>query len=164
MRSHPGTFISFKRKSLRRSKLPLKRSKLAKRSKSPSSKAKERIQALLRLRAIERDGGCVLRNYPEAGKCGGYTKNGDLILQAEHLNGRANSVSYADMDNIVCLCLNHHFFFKKRESALYWSLIEKIIGQTRWQKVQKWIRDKTPHYMNTKDWLDAEERLCVDLK
>jgi hypothetical protein len=44
----------------------------------------QNIQDLLRALAISRDKGCVLRDYPEAGACGGYTKAGELILQAPH--------------------------------------------------------------------------------
>src|SRR5690349_21322602 len=68
-----------------------------------SPEVKRRIQVLLRDIAIAQDGGCVLRFYPEADNCGGYRKDGQLILQAEHLVTRKNSVSYADMRNIVCL-------------------------------------------------------------
>lgn len=119
---------------------------------SSISTIKRDIQALLRELAIKRDSGCVLRYYPEASSCGGYRKDGELILQAEHLNGRGNSVSFADMDNIVTLCRNHHFYFKKRQSALYWYLIQEHIGPVRWMKVQAWIRDKTPHRMTLGDW------------
>ena len=102
-----------------------------------------------------------MRHYPVAGRCGGLRNDGELILQAEHLNGRANSVSYGDMDNIVCLCLNHHHFFKKRQSALYWVLIEKHIGAERWKKVSGWIMDKSAHRMYTADWLRIEEELST---
>ena len=94
------------------------------------TKAKKRIQALLRQLAIARDGGCVLRNVcTEAGQCGGRRGDGELILQAEHLVSRTRSVSFGDMRNIVCLCLVHHGYFKQRQSRLYWELIEKIIGK-----------------------------------
>lgn len=60
---------------------------------TPSAQAKKRIQALLRPIAIKRDGGCILRDYIEAGICGGYgPKSGDLILQAEHLNPRERNI------------------------------------------------------------------------
>ncbi len=137
----------------------MKRSPLRRKSKSPSAKAKDRIQGLIREKVIERDGGCVLRHYDEAGECYMYRSDGELILQAEHLNGRANSVSYAELDNIVCLCKGHHFFFKKRQPALYWVLIRKHLGEKRWKKVEKWILDKTPHHMVTADWLEIEEKL-----
>lgn len=118
---------------------------------STASSLKKKIQAKLRSNVIERDGGCILRLYTETGLCGGYSASG-LILQAEHLVGRANSASYADMDNIVCLCLNHHFYFKKRHGALYWQVVRKHIGERRWKKVQEWEKDKTPHHFVTGDW------------
>lgn len=132
---------------------------LRKTGKSPVALLKKRIQALLRERVIERDGGCVLRNSPIAGSCGGYRNDGELILQAEHLNGRSHAVSYGDLDNIVCLCKNHHLFFKKREPLLYWTLIEEIVGPKRWEKIQAWVKDKTPHRMYAQDWLDVAESL-----
>ena len=53
--------------------------------------------------AIRGDRGYVLRFYPEAGACGGYTKAREFIFQAEHLITRSNSVSFADMRNTVYL-------------------------------------------------------------
>ncbi len=132
---------------------------IKKKSSSPTALLKEKIQALLRKNAIERDGGCVLRHYTEAGRCGGYRNDGELILQAEHLNGRSHSVSYGDMDNIVCLCKNHHIFFKKREPVLYWILIRAHIGEERWRKVEAWTKDRSPHRMFTQDWQDIADKL-----
>ncbi len=120
---------------------------LRKKSKSTSAKAKERIQAKIRLLVIRRDGGCILRHYSEAGQCGGYNKDGELILQGEHLNGRANSVSYGEPENIVCLCQYHHIFFKKQQNALYWVLVRNHVGEKRWKKVQAWIMDRSSHRM-----------------
>lgn len=136
---------------MRRSTLKRK-SRLSKKGKSASSKAKDRIQDLLRAHVIKRDGGCVLRHYDEAGECGGYRNDGELILQAEHLNGRASSVSYAELENIVCLCKYHHIFFKKYNTALYWVLIRRHLGEKRWKKVERWILDKTPYHMVASDW------------
>ncbi len=128
----------------------MKRKKRAK--KSRTKLAKENIQAGLRSFVIQRDGGCILRDEHIAGECGGYTNAGDLILQAEHLNGRANSISYAEPDNCVCLCRNHHIFFKKRNPALYWFLIRKILPKARWAKIEAWIQDKTSHRVYTQEW------------
>src|SRR5713226_824439 len=50
----------------------MKRTPLLQSSKSPVALCKARIQASLREITIKRDGGCVLRHYPEAGNCGGY--------------------------------------------------------------------------------------------
>ncbi len=69
---------------------------------SEVAEVKKRVQALLRAIVIITDGGCVLRHYTEAGACGGYRKDGELILQAEHLITRKNSISFGDLRNIVC--------------------------------------------------------------
>src|SRR5665213_940960 len=50
----------------------MKLTPLRKSSKTPVALCKIRIQPLVRETAIIRDGGCVLRHYPEAGACGGY--------------------------------------------------------------------------------------------
>ena len=116
----------------------------------PSSKdLKKDIQALVRQIAIIRDGGCVLRHFPEAGQCGWLRNDGQLILQGEHLVTRSNSSSYGDMRNIVCLCAHHHGHFKPQYSRLYWSLIRKYIGEERWNWIERVEADKTPHKM---DW------------
>jgi hypothetical protein len=127
----------------------MRRSPLRKKSKSPRAKQKVRIQALVRQRAIERDGGCILRHYPEAGRC-------SQVLQGEHLKSRTHSRSYGDMRNIVCLCSTHHIFFKKQQPALYWDLIQRHVGPARWAWLQAELRDKSPHKV---DWDAVEESL-----
>lgn len=127
---------------------------------------KKRIQALLRKLAIKRDGGCVLRHYPEAGACGGYgPKSGELILQAEHLVTRAKSVSYGDMRNIVCLCSHHHGNWKPRNSRLYWELIERHIGPSRYAWVKRVEADQQAHHFTAHDWrmieLDLTQQLGI---
>lgn len=129
------------------------------------SQLKKEIQARLRELAIERDGTCVVSKYqhllPHAHlHCGPRRKDGQLVLQAEHLVGRANSASYADMDNIVLLCMRHHFYFKQQHGALYWEIIRGHIGEYRWNKVQSWEQDKTPHHMVTADWRACLALLC----
>ena len=111
-------------------------------------KIKDEIQALLRQIVIKRDGGCVLRYIPEAGTCGGYKKDGNLIFQAEHLISRSHNVSFADLRNIVCLCKYHHGYWKPQNSRLYWELIEKIVGEERWAWIKKTEADKKPYKMN----------------
>jgi len=127
--------------------------------KKPSSptvaQVKKRIQALLRERAIKRDGGCILRHYTDAaGRCGKK-----LVLQAEHLNGRSHANSFAEMDNIVCLCSAHHLFFKKREPFLYQILVRAHIGEKRWAKIEAWTQDRSEHRKTKKEWLAIEESL-----
>ena len=113
--------------------------------------AKSRIAAL-REGSIKRDGGCILRHYPEAGECGGYRNDGELILQADHLNSRANSVSYGDLGNVVCLCQRHHIFWKKQNPFAFTFIVAKPIGPERWTLVQKFIVDKKPYRMTLYDW------------
>src|SRR3990167_2225956 len=141
----------------------LRRTPLNKKGKSETVKCKVRIQALVRELAIKRDGGCVLRNFPETGKCGGYRNDGQLILQAEHLNTRERNISYGDMRNIVCLCLRHHGFFKQQNGALYWDLIRKHIGEKRWGWLQKVIKDKKSYQMGIYEWSAIELALKQEL-
>ena|SRR3990167_348920 len=131
----------------------MKKSPLQQYGKSNVSKTKVKIQALLRELAIQRDKHCVLQDYPEAGVCGSRaTKDGHLIIQAEHLISRARSVSFGDMRNIVLLCQRHHGYFKEQNGRLYWELIEKIIGVERWAWIKKVERDTKSYPMSLSDW------------
>lgn len=130
----------------------------------PVSLCKKRIQALLREAAILRDGGCVLRNMPEAGRCGSRaTKDGHLILQAEHLVSRERSVSFGDMRNIVCLCERHHGYFKQKSGRLYWELIKRVIGPERWAWIKKVEADHKPYRMTLWDWEKVEINLLQEV-
>jgi hypothetical protein len=140
-------------KASKKGKNAPKRRGLRKNGKSPVSKIKRQIQAKLRLNAIERDGGCVLM--------GKTTMECNEVLQAEHLVSRANSASFADMENIVCLCSHHHIFWKPQNQARYWELIRRHIGEERWAKVQAWAKDKSPHPMKRWDWEQALEKLST---
>lgn len=124
---------------------PLKRTKLRVAGVSDSATLKREIQSLLREIVIIRDGGCVLRDSPHAGNCGGYSKADQIILQGEHLVTRSNSASFADTRNIVCICRYHHITWKPQHSQLYWDLIEGIIGPTRWDYIRAVQRDASSH-------------------
>ena len=131
--------------------------KIPKEGKSPVSKVKKDIQAALRQAVIVRDKECVVGQHrddlPENWKlCGKYRKDGQLIVQAEHLAGRAKSVSYADLDNIVLLCSRHHLYFKKQQGMLYWALIRKHIGELRWSKVLAWTKDASVNRYSADQW------------
>lgn len=126
-------------------------------SKEPIAQAKVRIQARIREIVIARDGGCVLRHYPEAGPCACRKSDGSLILQAEHLVTRAASRYYADLRNVVCLCKYHHFFFKKRQGLTYWTLIRRHLGEAHWAWVEAANADRAPHRM---DWRAEEAKLA----
>lgn len=120
-------------------KSPLKRkTKLRVAGKSTASQLKREIQAVLREAVIRRDAGCVLRSFSEAGNCSGP-------LQAEHLISRANSATFADFRNIVCLCQRHHIFWKPQHSRLYWELIEEVIGPERWRFIKLAEVDHRPY-------------------
>lgn len=125
--------------------IPLKRTRLRIAGVSDTATLKKEIQSLLREIVIIRDGGCVLRDSPLAGSCGGYGKSEKIILQGEHLVTRSNSASFADTRNIVCLCMYHHIFWKKQHSQIYWELIEGIIGPTRWDYVRKIQKENSAH-------------------
>lgn len=119
---------------------PLKRSRLRYRGTSDTSVLKEQIQATLRQIVIIRDGGCWLRHYSQAGNCGGYRNDGELILQAEHLHTRASAQSFSDSRLVVCICRNHHIFWKPQYSDTYNDLAEDFIGKERselWKRVRE---------------------------
>ena len=132
---------------------PLKRTRLRMRGVSDSSVLKEKIQSALRNVVMKRDGGCILRNYPETGKC-------DKVLQAEHLNSRSRMVSFADSRLAVCLCRYHHIFWKPTHSLRYWQIIEEEIGAKRWDLLQKVLRDYKTHKVDLKlELLGLEKEL-----
>lgn len=134
----------------------MKRTPLNKKSKTPLALCKERIQGILRDCVIARDGGCVLRHYPEAGRCGGYRNDGELILQGEHLITRERNISYGDLRNIVCLCRHHHGSWKPQHSRLYWELVEKIVGPERWEWIKRVERDRKTYPMGLYEWQKIE--------
>jgi hypothetical protein len=98
---------------MKRSAPPQRRTSLKQKSGSDTAQIKERIQALLRAAVIQRDGGCIFRDYSEAGACGGYRKDGELVLRADHLNTRARNISYGDVRLAVCACQRHHIFWNR---------------------------------------------------
>ncbi len=59
------------------------------------------------------------------------------MLQAEHLNSRAHSISFADTRNIITLCQRHHIYWKPQNSKRYWEIIEELIGPARWDYLKE---------------------------
>ena len=116
---------------MKRTLFKRKTHKLAFKHSSPSNDIKDEIQGLLRSIAIIRDGGCVLRDYPQTGKCGGYTKDGNLILQYDHLNSRTHSISFADERLGVLVCKRHHIFYKPQYPFEYERCVIDAIGKER---------------------------------
>jgi len=141
----------------------MKKTKLRKSSKSPIALCKKRIQALLRLLAIHRDGGCVMRNHPETGKCGGYTKLGNLILQFDHLNSRARNISFGELALGVTVCKRHHFYYKKQYPFEYERCAINNIGPKREKFLYKVRADKRVYKMGLSDWTLIEIALQNEL-
>ncbi len=147
-----------RKKPLKR-KTPLtKRTALKAISQSSSAQTKVRIQALLRAIVMRRDGGCILRHYPESGACGGFRRDGGLILQAEHLHTRANAASFADTRLVVCLCMRHHIYYKPQHSSEYNKLVRKHIGLER---AALWDLIEENRYKATKVDLKLEELALI---
>lgn len=134
----------------KRQKTPLKRTKLAKKSKSPRAVLKDQIQALLRDIAIKRDGGCILRNLQGIPRCSGYKNDGELILQAEHLVTRSSTNYFGDTRNVVCLCKFHHIVWKPQYSKDYWEAVEKVLSPSRWQWYLRAKADNRPYQVDLK--------------
>lgn len=138
------------------------RSVLKEMSDSPTATIKKNIQALLREIGILEEGTCIMRNYPAAGRCGGYRNDGQLILQAEHLITRTNSISFGDRRNIVILCKHHHGHWKPQNSRLYWEIIEDYVGPERWNWLKRVEADKRPHRFTVYDWAMIEAALRAE--
>lgn len=127
---------------LKRSTKPMRRGKLRARGVNETSVLKEKIQSLVRRIVIERDGGCVLRDI-FLPPCNGYRKDGELVLQADHLISRSNSATFADTRLIVCLCKGHHGW-KSVGSNLrkqqYDEIVKNILPKERvilWDRCEK---------------------------
>lgn len=104
---------------------------------------------------MARDGGCVLRHYvgaitPQYRMCGGYRKDGGLILQAEHLNSRSHAVSFSDSRLVVCLCQRHHIFYKKQHPDEFYRIVRRHIGKDRSDLLTRVQEDRSPHKVDLK--------------
>jgi hypothetical protein len=94
----------------------------------------------------------------------GPGKDGQLVLQADHLITRANSATYADTRLIVCVCEGHHGW-KKWHKPEYDALVKSVIGADRatlWERCEEdsW----RPHRKYAADWrlhiAALEQELC----
>lgn len=133
----------------------LKRTPLRRKSKSDTALIKDEIQRVLREIVMLRDGGCVFRHYeneitPQYRHCGGYRKDGELILQAEHLHTRSNMASFADSRLVVCICKLHHIFYKPQHGDEYYRIVKKHIGGERAKLLQAVQDDWKPHKVDLK--------------
>lgn len=133
-----------------KSRKPMKRGRLRVKGHSEASEDKAEIQALLREIGIIRDGGCVFRNYPEMGECGGRRNDGELILQFDHLNSRTHAVSFSDPRLGVIACLRHHLYFKRQYPSAYEECALDAIGPTRAKLLKRVREDRIAHKVDLK--------------
>lgn len=134
---------------------PLRRTPLRVVGHSTTTELKNEIQALLRQIVILRDGGCILRHFkneinPQYQECGDFRKDGQLILQAEHLHSRNNASSFSDTRLIVCICRRHHIFYKRQYPDEYYKLVKKHIGTIRSILLERVQNDHTPYKIDLK--------------
>lgn len=128
-----GSFQQKPRKPLKRTPLKARKRTLRIAGVSTTTEIKKEIQALLRQIVMIRDGGCILRHYCEAGACGPIKKDGNPVLQAEHLITRSNSGTFGDSRNCVCLCQRHHIYWKPQYSDLYWEMVKSHLPEKTWK-------------------------------
>lgn len=139
----------------------MKRSNLTKRTKlrlvghETTKELKSEIQSLLRNIVILRDGGCILRHYtsmitPQYKECGPYRKDGQIILQAEHLHTRSNAASFSDSRLVICLCQRHHIYYKPQHADEYYKIVRKHIGTIRSILLDRVQKDWMPHKVDLK--------------
>ena len=134
---------------------PLKRKKLRIKGISTTTELKDEIQAVLREIVMLRDGGCFLRHFknriqPSYYNCGGFRKDGGLILQAEQLHSRSNAISFSDSRLVVCCCYRHHFHYKKQYGTEYDKFAREFIGPVRARLWDSVVADRSPHKVDLK--------------
>jgi len=78
-------------------------------------------------------------------ECGGWRKDGELILQGEHLHTRANASSFSDTRLLICLCQRHHIFYKPQHSDEYYRIVRKHIGKERSKLLTAVQEDRSSH-------------------
>src|ERR1700733_7732113 len=95
--------------------------------------------------------------------CNGFTQDGRLIFQADHLITRANSATYADTRLIVCLCKGHHGW-KKWHEREYNVLVRTLLSPERVKLWDDCERDSwKPHRVSVYDWQLEEAALKQEL-
>lgn len=146
-----GGFLK-RRKGFKAPTQGLRRMALRQIGTSETARLKQEIQRLVRAIVILRDGGCILRDVLGVPPCGGYTKDGELVLQADHLITRANSATYDDTRLIVCVCKGHHGW-KKYHQKEYEARVGSILPRARvllWETAEEASWRPTRRYMA--DW------------
>jgi hypothetical protein len=145
---------------MKRSGKAMRKTRIKVKGDSDTATLKDEIQGLVRQIVIKRDGGCIFRDLPDRiynqPPCNGYRKDGELILQADHLISRGSSATFADTRLIVCVCKGHHGWksvgsnLRKRE---YDEIVRKIIEKER---VALWDKHEAERFSSNRkgsyDW------------
>lgn len=129
---------------------PLKRTKLRVKGTSTTTQLRDEVQSYLRAIAIKRDKTCVMSKYPETGKCGGYRKDGELILQFDHLNSRTHASSFSDPRLGILVCQRHHIYYKRQYPFEYERCAIDEIGKKRAELLYKVRADKKAYKVDLK--------------
>jgi hypothetical protein len=131
-----GEFLLYRKGSRGRRGNTLRHNQLL--GKNETSIVKREIQDVLREIVTKRDGDCIFsnlffkRDILGAPICGGYAKDGHLILQADHLITRANATTYAEPRLVVCVCKGHHGWKKWHErERIQWGCADALITRAR---------------------------------
>lgn len=129
----------------------LKTKKVKKRVDSVT-KCKDRIQDLLKQIVRIRDRDCIFRGMYRT--CSGP-------LSADHIVTRTRSRTYGMSENVVCVCIGHHFFWKPTNPTLYTNRIDEYIGQEKRISLEK-LSTPICQY-SLKDWQSIESGLKEEL-
>mgnify|MGYP001560582306 CR=1 FL=1 len=82
-------------------------------------------------------------------------------LSADHIVSRTHSKTYGMTDNVVCVCIGHHFFWKPSNPTLYTNRIDEFIGKKTRLELEKIARPVCQYSL--KDWQEIEESLKTEL-
>lgn len=142
---------------------PMRRARLRVKGHSETADLRDQAQGLLRAIAIQRDKKCVLSNYPETGKCGPHKKNGELILQYDHLNSRVHARSFSDSRLGILVCQRHHIFYKRQYPFEYERCAIDAIGKERAKLLYRVREDRTAYKTDLKLEVLALEKELKDI-
>lgn len=81
------------------------------------------LDRLARIAVIARDSGCIV--------CG---KRADV--HCAHIFPRNRLNTRWDLDNLVCLCLYHHFYFAHKNPIEFAELIKKRLGEEKFNRLR----------------------------
>lgn len=121
---------------------------------SELGKVKKHIQEILLARVRARDGGCIFRTV--AGTDGIPPCQGPTT--ADHIEPRWKGSTFADPENVVCVCWLHHFRWKPQNAQKYTQFVRNYIGEERYQHIVKKARKRIAP-RTTGEWEVVAENL-----